>query len=138
MSEIQMEDRQPPVMTADNADHGTTYIGFECIPEAWSTWPDNEEHILPPLQTVQATIQPAPSRHGVMQLDVPFLLLLLITRTNHLLVIRTSTAPHYRSEDSVDEKFSHRQNRQPKPRLEDKTSQVDCDRLSEPFCIERQ
>lgn len=66
MSEIQMEDRQPPVMTADNADHDTTYIGFECIPEAWSTWPDNEEHILPLLQTVQVTIQPAPSRHGVI------------------------------------------------------------------------
>lgn len=103
MSEVQMEDRQPPVMTADNADHDTTHIGFKCIPQTWSTWPDNEEHILPALEPVQVTSQPASSRHGVIQVDVPFLLLLLISTTNHLVVTRTSTEPHYRSEGSDDE-----------------------------------
>lgn len=66
MSEVQMEDRQPPVMTADNADHDTTYIGFKCIPQTLSTWPDNEKHILPALEPVQVTSQPAPSTQGVI------------------------------------------------------------------------
>lgn len=95
MSEVQVEDRQAPVMTADDADRDTTYIGFECIPQTWSTWPDNEEHILPALKPVQVTSQPASSRHGVIQVDVPFLLLLLISRTNHLVVTRASKEPHY-------------------------------------------
>lgn len=95
MSEAQVEDRQPPVKTADNADRDTTYIGFECIPQTWSTWPDNEEHILPDLELVQVTSQTASSRHDVIQVDVPFLLLLLISGTNQLVVTRTSKEPHY-------------------------------------------
>ena len=95
MSEVQVEDRQPPVMTADNADRDTTNIRFERIPQTWSTWPDNEQHMSPALEPVQVTSQPARSRHGVIQVDVPFLVLLLISRTNHLAATRTSTEPHY-------------------------------------------
>lgn len=36
MSAAQMEDHQCPVMTADNADHDTSYMGLECIPQTWS------------------------------------------------------------------------------------------------------
>lgn len=94
------------------------------------------------LELVQLTaleVSLFPSRLVVTQVYVRFVLLpLLVLKTSNLAVIRTSTEPHHRLEGSDDGKVSHCQNRQPTPRRRNKTSQVDCQRSSEPFCIERQ